>query len=375
MYLSRLPVSEMNLRKVRKIFEKDALDLFRTRARMIAIFLFPMLMIFFLGAGFGGQVAGINTVVTVESSQSPSSQAFLRAIQTAENNSDLLNVTINPDLSKEEARKKMEQGKYDAFVYVPAGFDLNSPSSENIEILVSPEKGQQVKASVLEGVKTIVSRLKGGIPPVVASESYGNLDYIDFLAPAIIVMTIFFGAGQGTGRALAGEKEEGTLDRLAMTPATANDIIAGKTLYASSVQLIRSLIIILAVTFLFGVTMNGSWFLVGLIVLLMTIASVGIGLVLSAISEDEATYSEISLMVVLPAIFVTGIFYPVSAMPSWIQSLAYVYPLSYANTAMRKVMLLGAGLGDIVYNLVMLLVIAVILYFAGVFLFNKTARG
>lgn len=365
----------MKLRKVKKIFKKDALDLFRTRPRMLAIFLFPMLMIFFLGAGFGGQVSGINTIVTAENPQSPSSQTFLTAVRSVENNSDLLNVTINSNMTEEEAREKIKEGKYDALIFVPNGFDLNSSSSENIEVLVSPEKGQQVKASVLEGVKTIVNKLKGGTPPVRASDAYGNLDYIDFLAPAIIVMTIFFGAGQGTGRALAGEKEEGTLDRLAMTPASANDIIAGKTLYASSVQLVRSIIIILAVSFLFGVTMNGSWFLVGLIILLMAIASVGIGLVLSAISEDEATYSEISLMIVLPAIFVTGIFYPVSAMPSWIQSLAYIYPLSYANTAMRKVMLLGAGLGEIAYNLVMLAVIAGVLYVLGVFLFNYTARG
>lgn len=334
-----------------------------------------MLMIFFLGAGFGGQVSGVDTIVTAENPQSLHTQAFLTAVQSAENGSGMFEVTEIHNLTKAEGRERMEDGKYDAFIYIPEGFNLDSSSSENIEVLVSPEEGQQIKASVLEAVKTIISDLQGGVPPVKSSEAYGDLDYIDFLAPAIIVLTIFFGAGQGTGRALAGEKEEGTLDRLAMTPASANDIIAGKTLYASSVQLGRSLIIILAVTLLFGVTMHGSWLLVGLIVLMMTIASVGIGLVLSAISEDESTYSEISMMIVLPAIFVTGIFFPVSAMPSWLHSLAYIYPLTYANTAIRRVMLLGAGLGDIAYNLLMLGVIAAILYTAGVFLFNYTARG
>ncbi len=368
-------MNNLNLRKIWKIFLKDALDLARSRVKMIAIFLFPILMIFFLGAGFGGQVAGIETLVTAENAQNPASQELISAMNYAESDSGMFEITENHELSENEAIRKMEKEAYHAMVYIPSDYSLENSSGENVQVLSNPEQGQQVNAAVMDGVKSIVSNLRNGKLPVEASQPYGNLDYIDFLAPAIIVMMIFFGAGQGTGSALAGEKEEGTLDRLAMTPASAGDIIAGKTLYATFVQLLRVLIVIIAVTFIFNVSMNGAWWLVGLIVLLMTIASVGLGLLLSAISEDESTYSQVSLMVIPPAIFVTGVFFPISAMPTWLQGLSYVYPLTYANIAIRRVMLLGSGIGGIAFNLISLAIFAVVLYLIGVILFDYTARG
>lgn len=363
----------MKLRNVWKIFKKDLLDLIRTRARLIALFLFPLLMIFFLGAGFGGEVSGIETIVTAENEESESAQQLIQALEMTGENAGMFDIVEKHHLTEEEARREMERD-YHAMIYIPSDYDLNDPESDKVRVLSNPEQGQQVEAAIMDAVGSIMSNLRGGSLPREAARPYGDLNYIDFLAPAIIVMMIFFGAGQGTGRALAGEKEEGTLDRLAMTPASAKDIIAGKTLYATGVQLVRSLIIILAVIFLFGVTMNGSWLLVGLIVVLMAIASVGLGLFLSAISEDEASYSEISMLVVPPAIFVTGIFFPVSAMPSFLQFIAYIYPLTYANTAIRRVMLLGAGIGDVGVNLLILAIFAVVLYFVGVFLFDYTAR-
>lgn len=363
----------MNFRRIKIIFKKDLLDLVRTRPRLIAIFLFPLLMIFFFGSGFSGQITGADALVVGENVNNlqgaGAAKQLESAMKMAGKRSDLFDFTVNDEISRDEAVDQMEQGKYDAIIFIPQGFP-----SKNVEVLVNPARSQLTRAAIERGVEKMVGKVTGGLPPVEASKEYGDLEYIDFLAPAIIVMTIFFGAGQGTGRSLAGEKEEGTLDRLAMTPASANDIVGGKTLYSMVTQLIRGIIIVLAVILLFHVTMNGSWFLVGTIILLMTAASVGIGLALSALAEDESTYAEMSMMVILPAIFVTGIFFPVSAMPSWIQPISYIYPLTYANNAIRQVMLLGTGLRGIGHNLLILTFFAVGLYLFGAWLFNRTAR-
>ncbi len=316
----------------------------------------------------------MNVLIWEENPKSIGAMSFEKAMLASENRSNMFEVTINNDLSKEEAQTLVEKGRYDAVALVPDNFSISS-NIGNIEVLADPTKSQQMRSRVFEGIKSVVTELRGGDPPVEASQAYGDLEYMDFLAPAIIVLTIFFGAGQGTGRALAGEKEEGTMDRLAMTPASSNDIIAGKTAYSVAVQLIRAFIIIFAISFIFNVAMNGSWLLVGLIVVLITVASVGIGLALSAAAEDESTYGEISMMVILPAMFVSGVFFPVSAMPSYVQFIAYIYPLTYANNAIRQVMLVGTGLGGIIHNLLILAGFAVGLYALGVWLFNRTARN
>lgn len=364
----------MNLRKITKIFKKDALDLLRSKGRLLALFLFPMLMIFFFGFGFGGQISGVGVVVTAEK-KTPSANAVQQAMVSSQDKSDFFQVTTK-NITKQEARHLVEEGKYDAMIYIPSDFSLKASAPPNkIQVFVSPANSPQLRSAVMEGIKKVVGNLRGETSSVEEAGFYSNLEYMDFLAPAVIVLTIFFAAGQGTGRALAGEKEEGTLDRLAMTPTSAKEIVAGKTIYTVIVQLIRAAIIIAAITFFFGVVMNGSWLLVALIVLLLTIASVGIGLILSAISEDESTYSELSMMTILPAMFVTGVFFPVASIPAWIRPIAYIYPLTYANNAIRQVMLIGATLGEVAHNLIILIAFAIGLYLIGSWLFNKTARG
>lgn len=364
----------MDFRRVKAVFQKDALDLIRTRPRLIAMLFFPLLMVFFFGVGFGGEISGVDTLVVGETMDNGHLGSGARQIETAmihaENHSELFRVEVNNQIDYSSTVRMIERGEYDAVVYIPKGYP-----SENVKVLVDPTESQQTISAVHQGVRNVLTSVRGGMPPVEAAGAFGDLDYIDFLAPAIIVMTIFFGAGQGTGRSIAGEKEEGTLDRLAGTPASANDIIAGKTAFAMITQLIKGLIIVLAVTFIFHVTMNGSWLWVGLIILLMTAASVGVGLSLSAMAEDESTYAEMSMVVILPAMFVSGVFFPVSAMPFWIQPISYIYPLTYANNAIRQVMLVGSGMESIMSDILILIGMAVGLYFLGVYFFNKTTRG
>lgn len=364
----------MNLRRVKAVFKKDAMDLLRTRPRLIAMIFFPMLMVFFFGVGFGGQISGVDTLVvgeTLENGQVPQGvQKVEAAMIHSENQSELFKIEINNQVTYDEAVQGLEQDRHDAVIYVPREYP-----QENVRVIVDPTESQQTISAVHQRVQGVLTKVHDGMPPVEAGHAFGDLDYIDFLAPAIIVMTIFFGAGQGTGRSLAGEKEEGTLDRLASTPASASDIIAGKTLFAMITQLIRGLIIVMAVTFIFNVTMNGSWLWVGLIVLLITAASVGVGLSLSAMAEDESTYAEMSMLVILPAMFVSGVFFPVSAMPSWVQPVSYLYPLTYANNAIRQVMLVGSGVSSVISDLVILVAMAIGLYSLGVYLFNRTTRA
>jgi ABC-2 type transport system permease protein len=202
---------------------------------------------------------------------------------------------------------------------------------------------------------------------------YGKLAYLDFLTPAVIALTVFFGTVQSTGYAIAGERQDGTIVRILMTPISRGAVILGKTVNQLILQLIRAVILILGASIILGVTMNGSWLLVALVLIIFTFGAVGLGIAISAISEDMTSFQQLSLFFTLPSMFATGVFYPLSSVPDWMRWIAYTMPLTYANDAMRIIMVKGQGLSFIAHDLIILLIFAFFYFALGVYLFRREA--
>lgn len=213
-----------------------------------------------------------------------------------------------------------------------------------------------------------------GFGPYIELVRYGSLEYIDFLTPAIIITTVFLGGVQWVGQSLAGERAKGTFDRLIVTPATTNDIIAGKTMYTMVVQVARAMIVTFLVSYFFDIKMRGSWPLVLIIEMLTAITSIGLGIFLSLLTQDESTARELGIVVVLPFIFISGVFFPLWELPLGIRLIAFSIPLTYAIKSTRQVMLAGYGLTSIRNDLLILTGFAIGFYLLSVWLFNYTMQ-
>ena len=98
---------------------------------------------------------------------------------------------------------------------------------------------------------------------------------------------------------------------------------------------------------------------------------VGFGIMLSARTSTQEDYAQISLPFSMPMMFVSGVFYPIETMPWILQKLAYVFPLTYLNDAMRGIMLKGQTLGDVWLDLVVLLGFTILFFIIGVKRFNR----
>ena len=184
---------------------------------------------------------------------------------------------------------------------------------------------------------------------------------------------MFLGSVATTGSAIAGEKEDGTLVRILMTPISKRSVILGKTIYQLILQLGRAVILILAAYFLLGFNMNGSWLLVALVLVIFTLGGVGLGIVMSAMVEDMESFFQLNMLVTLPSMFVTGVFFPLSSVPDWMRYIAYCLPLTYAIDAMRTIMIKGQGLNAISTDLIILSLFALVTFTAGVHLFRREA--
>lgn len=92
---------------------------------------------------------------------------------------------------------------------------------------------------------------------------------------------------------------------------------------------------------------------------------------ISATTQTQEDYTQIVMPFTMPMMFVSGVFYPIETMPWIFQKIAYLFPLTYLNDAMRGVMIKGAGIGDIWIDLLVLLGFLVFFFVAGVIRFDR----
>jgi ABC-2 type transport system permease protein len=202
-------------------------------------------------------------------------------------------------------------------------------------------------------------------------KQYGDIRYIDFLVPAILAMTVMFSAMFGMGESIAGERERGELARLFMTPTSVATVVGGKIISKLTIETVRALILIVVAIILFGVIINGSIALTLMLLVLSVLCFVGFGIMISARVGTQEDYTQIIMPFTMPMMFISGVFFPLETMPWIFQKIAYLFPLTYANDALRAVMLKGAGVGDIWVDLAVLLGFTLLFFGLGVTRFNR----
>jgi ABC-2 type transport system permease protein len=159
---------------------------------------------------------------------------------------------------------------------------------------------------------------------------------------------------------VAREREQGTFDQLLVTPLTPMQILLGKAVPAILIGLLQSTFIFLVIRFWFQIPMNGSVTLLYLGLLTFTVASVGIGLSISALSLTMQQAMLYTFLLIMPMMLLSGLLTPVKNMPEALQIATYANPLRFGLDIVRRVYLEGAGLADVAIEFVPLLVLAAV---------------
>jgi ABC-2 type transport system permease protein len=167
----------------------------------------------------------------------------------------------------------------------------------------------------------------------------------------------------------------GTLRRLRLTRVRAFDLLLGVTLAIMLVALVQ-VPITLGGALLMGFQNNGSLPLVLGITLLISLNSVGIGLIVACFARTPADATNLASAAMVPLIFLTEAMYPMPALPigsigSRTVQLYDFLPATHASEALRRVTIFGEGLTDITYELTMLVILSIILLAAGVLLYQR----
>jgi ABC-2 type transport system permease protein len=200
-----------------------------------------------------------------------------------------------------------------------------------------------------------------------------EITYIDFIAPGIIIFGLLIMIPTAA-RIMVRDKEKGFLSRLLTTPTRPVDFISGYSLCLVAVA-IAQIIVFILVAHLFGMDIVGSLWLAFLIFFLTGLCSIGIGMVVAALSKSENQAEPLCWLFAMPLAMLSGCWFSIEMMPSYLRSAAYAFPYAHAITASRSVLTRGVGMEAINYDFLFLVGWTVAVFVAGIVLFRRTMRS
>ena len=353
---------------------------FRDRTTLFWAIVFPILLMGLLGLGFGrAQTIDVRLAVVDQDDQFWSHQLW----SVLDRTSPPFKVSNYTDVNA--ANASVEKGDLDLVAVIPAGFSAwiqaqvagnTSVSNFRLSLYVgASEQGTgAVGASAFEQVVEAFYRsvtnntLKLGV--ATSSLNQQSLQYIDFLAPGIVAMSIMQNGVFGLSLFVVSAREKRILKRLQATPAGAGYILAGRIVPAVLISFVQTGVLLAIAVFGFGVKITGNIGVLILSVAFGALVFICLGFLVSSVSKTVDSAESLTNVITLPMFFLGGVFIPLDRLPAAIQLISKGMPLTYFSEALRNIMLHGAGLADVWLDVAILTVFAVVIFAAAVKLFR-----
>ena len=182
-----------------------------------------------------------------------------------------------------------------------------------------------------------------------------------FLVPGLCALLLMISAVIATSLSIVREKERETMEQIMASPIRPEELILGKTLPYVLIGLATMTMILLLGYLLFGVAIKGSFGLLGLTTVLFLFAALGMGVLISSITQSQQVAFQIAVISsLLPSIILSGFIFPISNMPWPIQGLTFLVIPRYFVAALREIILKDASLAVIWPHLAGLLALGVL---------------
>nr|WP_315023515.1 ABC transporter permease [uncultured Aminipila sp.] len=245
---------------------------------------------------------------------------------------------------------ELEKGKVTAVVTVKSGKVYAWVDGSN-----STKSGNAVKAieAASRGVMQLRTDLKSDITYVYGAE---DLSLFDNFASILMGFLVFFLVFLISGMSFLKERTTGTLEKVLSAPIKRWEVVAGYVLGFGILNVVQSVVISFYLVYVLKIMMIGSIWLVLLTTLVTAITASTLGILVSTAANSEFQMIQFIPVIIVPQAFFTGLF----TLPPALDIIGRVMPLYYTADALKAVMLKNAGIMDILWDLVILVVLSVI---------------
>jgi ABC-2 type transport system permease protein len=320
-----------------KLLASDIKQFTRDRVALFFSFAFPILFMLLFGLIFNNAKTSF-TIGLSDEDNTPVSQSIASALGQV--------TLFKIDMSTYDAGlADLKSGKIKVFVDIPAGVSsaITSKQPAAVKVYYDPADttDSPIILSVLQQAVHSINQQITQVPVLLTlsqeSISTHQLNYIDFLVPGILAMSIMF-LGLFGALTMVARREKMVLKRFGATPISSSLIVISQVTYRLIVALAQTTIIILIARFVFNVHVVGNWFLLAGFVLLGTFSLISIGYFIVARARTVEAAQPIIQLVQFPMMFLSGIFFPMDILPSAMKPIVNAMPLTYLGDALRQIM-------------------------------------
>ncbi len=383
------------MRIVLLLLQKEFLQIFRNRAMLPIIFVFPIIQLVILSFAATHDVKNIALAV-LDQDRSSTSRLLVSKLTA----SGYFTLAGMP-LSDHEGFELIEKDAADVFLTIPAHFerDILKKQPTQLQVQVNAINGQKagLAASYAGDVfQSFSSELMANISPrFIAGNSatpqsfnpstlqsfnpsvrywYNpSLDYKTFMVPGIlgelVAMLVLILSAMNVVR----EKEIGTIEQINVTPIRKWQFILGKLLPFLFIGLFDLALGLTVGKLLFNIPLEGDLWLVFAFCVANIFAVLGIGFFISNFADTQQQAMFIAWFFMVIFILMSGLFTPIESMPEWAQAMTVPNPIAHFVTVMRLVLLKGSGWVDIRYNFFVMIGLGVLFNALAVWTYRKTA--
>jgi ABC-2 type transport system permease protein len=191
------------------------------------------------------------------------------------------------------------------------------------------------------------------------------------MVPALIGMVLTAIGTVVTSLGVVRERQEGTLEQLAVMPLRPRDVIVGKIAPYFLVGVLDMVVITAAGLLLFNVPFRGSWLVFAAGAFIFLLAVLGVGVLISTLSQTQGEAIQLAIMTMLPQIMLSGMIFPLTSMPWGVRWISYLLPLTYFVQIARGVFLKGTPIDALGVPFLALILLAVVVLGLAVLRFRR----
>jgi len=339
---------------------KEAKHILRDKRTMLILFGMPVVMMLLFGFAITTDVKNVRTVVVTSQMDHQTRQAVERLSQ-----SEYFTITATVGTPR-EAERLIRSQQADMAVVFASDFASRKSGLQLIVDGSDPNMAQQwtnYAQQTMSNVQSSIFNVKMLYNPQMKS-AYN-------FVPAIMGMLLMLICAMMTSISIVREKERGTMEVLLVSPVRPLTIIIAKAVPYLVLAFAILIVILLMARYVLDVPLVGSLFWIIAISTLYILLALSLGLLISSVARTQLVALLLSAMVLLmPVVMLSGMMFPVESMPQILQWIAAVVPPRYYIDAMRKLMIMGVGIGDVMKEVTILAVMTALLLTVALKKFN-----
>lgn len=338
----------------------------RDKGALFFTFIFPIMLILIFGWVFHDPGAQTFKVGFVDQGSPQSASLITQGLDsiTLDKNEKVFEIRKG---TVDELLQSLRDGDLAAVIVIPESMDTSIRQGQRTDVQVyydpSRTSSQQILIPILNQVINGIDRQLQGSSQLIGMEERSiqsrDLRYMDYLLPGILAMSLMF-TGVYAGLPIIQQRQAHIIKRLGATPLRRSMLVFGDLTFRMILVLLTAALIVLVGRLAFDVKMVGNWLSFCGLVILGTLVFTSLGYLMAAFVKTEEAFIPIINIITMPMMFLSGTFFEVTNMPSFIEPVVRIMPLTYLGDGFRQIMVAGTPLHSMTTDIAILVGWAVV---------------